>query len=588
MLQADTYFHDRYRLIEKLGYGGFSEVWKTRDLRSEVVVALKIFTRMDKEGVTLCRNEFIKTHDLHHVNILRPFHFDIYNERPYLVMPFMSGGTAAKLVGKLTGKQTEMFIEQIGSALDYIHNRTNPIIHGDIKPDNILLDGEGNFLLTDFGISREFKQRLTHTIGAHDYYEESGITPMAYRPPELYKYKDWVRYGLMPKSDIWSFGATLYYLVTGALPFNGEGGLGQLVMMKSGGISMNNALELRLVKQKSNIEAFRQWLQLYPKNRPGTIYKIKENGSSLRIPETVNVDPKYLGHKIKDISTSLSNKKPEVLLALLSFFIAISFFSWLLGDTKPNKSEIAIVNDASTFFDIDPEIKIVDSIHNFEWENMGIDTVATETTYQNYFIESDIDSRNAKISISDEEINLNEKFDIRNSQLEDNKFKSNTPVNLKLKGSVSDVLVSDFRTERIINYISAKDILNSKIELKLTPVVNLKTSESPELINKEIDFILRNTIAIRDTYIFKKGDVVNGSIVKANKNAGVESNYVLIKFSKLIAGDGSIIEFANLILKEKKNDPRNKNILDIGQEYTISFNGRQEYYFKKFILRKFK
>ncbi|MBK9254528.1 MAG: serine/threonine protein kinase [Saprospiraceae bacterium] len=227
-------FHNRYYLNELVGNGGFSQVWKSQDMQSGLEVAVKIFSRQDEEGVKLCRKEFSKTYQLRHGNILTPMHFDVVENIPYLVMPYITGGTLEQRIGNITKEEIYKFIDQIGSVLKYIHHTTNPVIHGDIKPDNILIDSNGNFLLTDFGISTELKEKFTQTMNMEQLQSKpSGITPMAYRAPELNQYKDWETQQVSQKSDIWSAGVVLFNLCTGKLPFNGDGGLGQLIMMRT-------------------------------------------------------------------------------------------------------------------------------------------------------------------------------------------------------------------------------------------------------------------------------------------------------------------------------------------------------------------
>lgn len=237
-------FHNRYLLLRRVGKGGFSEVWQARDTMTDMEVAIKILNKQDEQGILLCRNEYLSTYELSHPHIVIPFHFDVEASRPYLVMKYISGGTLSDRIGILDGQQVDAIIHQIGQALEYLHALPEPVVHGDIKPDNILIDTSGKAYITDFGISFKMKQLLTQTLQSH-YRETSfnGITPMAYRPPEFFKYKDWAVRPLSPRSDIWSFGVTLYHTFFNQLPFNGEGGLGQLIMMKTGNHSLEESLD---------------------------------------------------------------------------------------------------------------------------------------------------------------------------------------------------------------------------------------------------------------------------------------------------------------------------------------------------------
>lgn len=266
-------FHNRYELLQRVGSGGFSEVWKANDMRSGMEVAIKIFRKQDDEGIALCKEEYQKAFEMSHPNLMIPFHFDVDKDHPYLVMKFLSGGTLANRTGQLTNEEAKRLIRQLGSALHYLHFKTNPIIHGDIKPDNILIDESGNFYLTDFGISTRLQEKFTETmmISSHPS-GGKGVTPMAYRSPEHFKYKNWLQQALSPKSDVWSAAVTIYHTLYQQLPFNGEGGLGQLIMMKSGNHHIEEILDFPEIQEYDEfIPLMTACLNLDPVDRPSDL-----------------------------------------------------------------------------------------------------------------------------------------------------------------------------------------------------------------------------------------------------------------------------------------------------------------------------
>jgi len=220
----------KYRLDKFLGLGGFSEVWKCHDQEAKQYLAVKIFLKQDEQGVTLCREEYVKMSKLRHPHILRPSFFTAEDGIPYLFMPFCEPGTALTLMGKLDEYGIAKLIYQIGSALEYIHNREQPILHNDLKPDNFLIEDNGDYLLTDFGISDQLNQRLAREqdeerrtlVKAEE--ERKGLTPKAYRAPELFKKRNTPELPPVKASDIWSFGASVYQLITGEPPFDKDGG----------------------------------------------------------------------------------------------------------------------------------------------------------------------------------------------------------------------------------------------------------------------------------------------------------------------------------------------------------------------------
>ena len=103
MLRPDNIFANRYLLLERIGLGGFSEVWKATDQMAEdVVVVIKVYAPergIDQLGVGQFRKEYAVVLNLNHPNLLTARHFDIWEGRPYLIMPFIQGGLAEPSAG---------------------------------------------------------------------------------------------------------------------------------------------------------------------------------------------------------------------------------------------------------------------------------------------------------------------------------------------------------------------------------------------------------------------------------------------------------------------------------------------------------
>ncbi|MDE6272063.1 MAG: serine/threonine protein kinase [Muribaculaceae bacterium] len=214
-LTQGTIVNDRYQLLEYKGRGSFGEVWLAHDNVIGIDVALKIYISLDQRGVDEFKSEYKTTLGLSHPQLLTASFFDVWDSRPYLVMKFCERGSSASLVGKATELEVWQFIHDVAAGLEYLHSQPEPIIHQDIKPDNILVNSDGNFLITDFGISKRVRSTMRkqskRAVGA-------GAT--AYMGPE--------RFGEDPNpvmaSDIWSLGVSAYELATGELPFSGLGG----------------------------------------------------------------------------------------------------------------------------------------------------------------------------------------------------------------------------------------------------------------------------------------------------------------------------------------------------------------------------
>jgi hypothetical protein len=151
----------------------------------------------------------------HHANLIHPTHFSIFQETPYLVMPYCKLGSSELLIGNLAGDENIWkYILDVSSGLAYLHAQTPPIIHQDIKPANVLLDDNLNYCITDFGISAKSGN------SNDDYQGEELSGTMAYMAPERFVE------GSEPStaSDIWAFGAAMHEILTGNVPFGDQGG----------------------------------------------------------------------------------------------------------------------------------------------------------------------------------------------------------------------------------------------------------------------------------------------------------------------------------------------------------------------------
>ena len=217
MLQQGSKFDNRYELIRLLGRGGFSEVWLAKDAYTHLDIAIKVYapgSGMDTDGLVEFSQELAGVFNLNHTNLLKPTHVDAWEGMPYLILPFCSQGSIVKRVGKMSEEEIWKLIHDVASGLAYLHQ--NDIVHQDIKPDNILVDDNGNYLITDFGISTKARSTLRKSVAANTI----NAGTMAYMGPE--------RFSKQPTptkaSDIWSFGAMVYEVITGDVPFGEMGG----------------------------------------------------------------------------------------------------------------------------------------------------------------------------------------------------------------------------------------------------------------------------------------------------------------------------------------------------------------------------
>jgi len=200
---------ERYELDHGLGRGGMAEVWCARDVRLDRSVAVKFlgteFTD-DPEFLVRFFGEAQSVASLNHPNVVEVLDFGQFEERPYLVMEYVSGGSLADLVGTpLLPERVLEFIEQAARGAGAAHEKG--VVHRDLKPANILLDDEGNPKLADFGIAASRGgERMTQTgqaIGSPHYISPEQVSGQT----------------ATPASDVYSLGIVLYQLLTGVRPY---------------------------------------------------------------------------------------------------------------------------------------------------------------------------------------------------------------------------------------------------------------------------------------------------------------------------------------------------------------------------------
>lgn len=212
MLTAGMFVSDRYEIIEKIGAGGMSDVFKARDHILGRNVAIKVLKQefaADVNFVTKFRTEAQSAAGLEHPNIVNIYDVGSEDGIYFIVMEYVEGVTLKTYIEKkvqLTYKEAVSIAIQVGRGIEAAHAKN--IIHRDIKPQNILISTEGKAKVTDFGIARAVS---SNTISA------DVMGSVHYSSPEQ------ARNGFVDgKSDIYSLGIVMYEMVTGRVPFDGE------------------------------------------------------------------------------------------------------------------------------------------------------------------------------------------------------------------------------------------------------------------------------------------------------------------------------------------------------------------------------
>jgi len=209
-LKVGEMLRQRYRIEETLGQGGMGAVYRATDINLGVQVAVKENLFTTEEYARQFRREATILASLRHGALPRVTdHFVIQGEGQYLVMDFIEGEDLRERLERDGPVQEDMAIRwfvEVCDALAYLHTRTPPIVHRDIKPGNIKITPDDHAILVDFGLAKVLEESGSTTTGA------KAMTP-GFSPPE--------QYGAGrtdPRTDIYALAATLYTALTASIP----------------------------------------------------------------------------------------------------------------------------------------------------------------------------------------------------------------------------------------------------------------------------------------------------------------------------------------------------------------------------------
>ncbi len=216
MIKIGMMIGDRYEILEKIGTGGMSDVYKAKCHKLNRLVAVKVLKQEFSENanfVAKFRVEAQAAAGLMHPNIVNVYDVGEEEDIHYIVMELVEGITLKKYIEKkarLSVKEATSIAIQVSMGIEAAHN--NHIIHRDIKPQNIIISKEGKVKVTDFGIA---KAATSNTVSSNV------MGSVHYTSPEQARggYSD-------EKSDIYSLGITMFEMLTGRVPFQGDSTVG--------------------------------------------------------------------------------------------------------------------------------------------------------------------------------------------------------------------------------------------------------------------------------------------------------------------------------------------------------------------------
>lgn len=260
MINKGSFINNRYEIVSRVGAGGMSDVYKAKDHKLNRNVAIKVLKKEfsdDKNFVSKFRIEAQSAASLIHPNIVNVYDVGEDHGVYYIVMELIEGITLKRYIekkGKLSFRETISIATQMANGIECAHN--NQIVHRDIKPQNIMISREGKVKVTDFGIARA-TSAASNTVGGN------AMGSVHYISPEQAggKYVD-------EKSDIYSLGITMYEMLTGKVPFDGE-----------------TAVSIALMHIQNNVPSIRELLPDVPVSIEKIILKCTQNKADNRYPK---------------------------------------------------------------------------------------------------------------------------------------------------------------------------------------------------------------------------------------------------------------------------------------------------------------
>ncbi|MBN1225043.1 MAG: protein kinase [Candidatus Aminicenantes bacterium] len=333
-LSRGDLFAGRYEIIEDLGEGGMGKVYRAFDKKVKEVVALKLIRPeigVNIKAIERFRNELKIARKISHRNICRMYDLGEEGLIHYITMEYVAGEDLKRFVkraGSLTSGKAIVIARQVGEGLVEAHRLG--VIHRDLKPQNIMIDQEGNARIMDFGIARFVDtDKLTG----------SGVmigTP-EYMSPEQAELKE-----VDSRADIYSLGVVLYEMVTGKVPFEGETPLS--IAMKHKTEKPKNVREINALISKELSGIIAKCMEKEPAKRYQTAKELITDLN--RVEQGLSTQEREIPKKMKIPTRQVKAAKPKktkssnkfllpVAAALILIFVVVIYMQFFPKKSSP-------------------------------------------------------------------------------------------------------------------------------------------------------------------------------------------------------------------------------------------------------------
>ena len=377
-LTTGSTFAGRYQIIEELGHGGMGKVYKVFDTDIREKIALKLLRpelALDRETIERFSNELKLARKISHRNVCRMFDLGKAEDTTFITMEFVPGEDLKKFIrksGQLGAGRAVSIAKQVCEGLAEAHHLG--VIHRDLKPQNIMVDEDGNVRIMDFGIARSMTSKGRTGPGVM-------IGTPEYMSPEQVEGKD-----VDPRADIYSLGIILYEMLTGRVPFEGDTAFAIGVKHKS-----ETPRDPRSLNAQIPLDLGRLVLKCLEKDKEKRYQSADELRAQLEsiergLPTTEKVVPQRTPLTSREITLQLSLKKilvPAVAAgAVVIAAVMLVWHPWSRGTPAAAPriaNSIAVISFENLTGDprYDGLIKAVPSLFITKFEAMGFSYVAT-------------------------------------------------------------------------------------------------------------------------------------------------------------------------------------------------------------------